>query len=132
MNVPYVRIDLSIGPFLKVLDKYLDERNCTDVALIFDDPVRKYLEIDTFINIINIFSFSEVDEALYYWIDTERVRMVITDTLDKTSAERLKALRPIPNNYAIIGSTTAVLKLFHLVSMYIHDSFLQGPRRNLQ
>nr|QBB73019.1 ionotropic receptor [Protaetia brevitarsis] len=93
MNVPYIRIDVSISPFLKLLDKYLDERNCTDVALIFDDP-------------------RQVDEALYYWIDTQKSRMVITDTLEHASAKRLKRLRPIPNNYAIIGNTEVVLKLF--------------------
>nr|AVH87289.1 ionotropic receptor 1 [Holotrichia parallela] len=95
MNVPYLKVDISMSPFLDILDKYLDQRNCTDVALIFSDP-------------------KQVDEALYYWIDTEKARMVITDTLDRTSARRLKGLRPIPYNYAIIGRTEDILQLFEL------------------
>lgn len=37
MNLPYVRADLSISPFLRFLDKFLDYRNSSDVVIIFDD-----------------------------------------------------------------------------------------------
>lgn len=118
VNIPYIRIDLSISPFLKLLDKYLDQRNCTDVALIFNNPTRKiFINSINNCNMLNMFYsyILEVDQALYFWIDTQRTRMVITDTLDKVSAKKLKALRPIPNNYAIIGTTEDVVKLFQLV-----------------
>lgn len=36
LNIPYVKIDVSIGPILQFLDALLDIRNCTDVAIIFD------------------------------------------------------------------------------------------------
>jgi hypothetical protein len=57
----------------------------------------------------------EVDEALYFWIDTTLLRMVISEDLDKTTANRLKAIRPIPNNFAIVGTTSNMEELFQTV-----------------
>lgn len=37
LNVPYIRIDLSISSTLSLLDKYLNLRNFTDVVVIFED-----------------------------------------------------------------------------------------------
>lgn len=37
LNIPYVKIDVSIGPILQFLDAILDVRNVTDVAIIFDE-----------------------------------------------------------------------------------------------
>lgn len=36
MSLPYLHIDVSIAPFLVLLDSYLDSRNSTDVLVIFD------------------------------------------------------------------------------------------------
>jgi uncharacterized protein (UPF0210 family) len=41
VGIPYVRIDISISPSLRLLDQYLEHRNSTDVTLIFDDPSSK-------------------------------------------------------------------------------------------
>lgn len=41
-NVPYIRLDVSLNPFLILLDEYLDLRNSTDVVLIFDDVTCKW------------------------------------------------------------------------------------------
>lgn len=41
MNVPYFKLDISMSPFLILLDAFLDFRNSTDVSLIFDDPGSK-------------------------------------------------------------------------------------------
>jgi hypothetical protein len=57
----------------------------------------------------------EVDEALYFWIDTTLLRMVISEDLDKTTANRLKAIRPIPNNFAIVATTSNMEELFQTV-----------------
>lgn len=40
-RIPYERIDVSISPILTLLDKFLDLRQASDVALIFDDERRK-------------------------------------------------------------------------------------------
>ncbi|XP_017782140.1 PREDICTED: ionotropic receptor 25a [Nicrophorus vespilloides] len=94
MNVPYVKLDLSISPILRLLDKYLDARNSTDVALVFEDP-------------------KDVDQALYYWIDTTRLRMVITEQLDPISAKRLRDMRPSPNNLALLASSENMMTLYN-------------------
>lgn len=43
MNVPYIQLDVSISPWLLLLDKYLQVRNASDVVLIFDSPQSKLL-----------------------------------------------------------------------------------------
>ena len=60
-------------------------------------------------------TFLDVDEALYYWIDTEKTRMVLIDTLDDTSAKRLKNLRPIPTSYTMVADTDKMVSLFKTV-----------------
>ncbi|RZC33968.1 glutamate receptor ionotropic, kainate 2, partial [Asbolus verrucosus] len=104
VGIMYLQVDVSISPSLMLLDKYLEFRNSTDVTLIFDDP-------------------QKIDEALYFWIDTTLLRMVISENLDKTSANRLKAIRPIPNNFAIVAETSTMDQLLktakdeHLVTL---------------
>ncbi|KAJ8936674.1 hypothetical protein NQ318_023141 [Aromia moschata] len=93
VGIPYIKIDASISPVLKFLDKYLDLRNSTDVSLIFDHTYR-------------------IDQAIYYWIDTTRLRMLVTENLGKPAARRLKEIRPTPNNYAIIATTKNMNTLF--------------------
>lgn len=44
LNLPYVRVDVSISPFLKFLEKYLDYRNSSDVVIVFDDSQCKFCE----------------------------------------------------------------------------------------
>lgn len=44
VNVPYVKIDLSISPILNFLDVILDYRNSTDVAVIFGDGSCRYFK----------------------------------------------------------------------------------------
>lgn len=36
-GVPYYRADISLQPFVRVLDDYLMERSASDAALIFQD-----------------------------------------------------------------------------------------------
>lgn len=112
VGIPYVRIDISISPSLRLLDQYLEHRNSTDVTLIFDDPSSKVPGVWQRFHLILIV---EVDEALYFWIDTTLLRMVISEDLDKTTANRLKAIRPIPNNFAIVATTSNMEELFQTV-----------------
>ncbi|KAJ8965569.1 hypothetical protein NQ314_004028 [Rhamnusium bicolor] len=84
VGIPYIKVDVSISPFLLFLDKYLDFRNSTDVSLIFDNP--KY-----------------IDEALYYWIDTTRLRMLMSETLDKVTAKKTKRHPTITKQFCCSG-----------------------------
>lgn len=42
MSLPYLHVDVSISPFLVLLDSYLDSRNSTDVLVIFDKEECKF------------------------------------------------------------------------------------------
>ncbi|KAG5868015.1 hypothetical protein JTB14_037908 [Gonioctena quinquepunctata] len=106
-SVPYVRIDMSMSPFLKLLERYLDFRNSTDVVLIFDDA-------------------SNIDQALYYWIDNVDLLMSVSETLDTKTAKKLKEFRPTPNNYAIIAKTNNMQKLFRIA---LRENLLTLPER---
>ncbi|XP_023311227.1 ionotropic receptor 25a [Anoplophora glabripennis] len=96
VGIPYVEVDVSISPALLLLDKYLDFRNSTDVSLIFDNP-------------------QYVDQALYYWIDSTRLRMMILETLDKITAKKLREIRPYPNNFALVANTQNMNRLLKIV-----------------
>lgn len=37
LHVPYIKLDLSIGPILEFLDIYLNMRNSSDVAIVLED-----------------------------------------------------------------------------------------------
>ncbi|XP_044745802.1 ionotropic receptor 25a [Coccinella septempunctata] len=93
LYVPYLRLDLSISPFLVSLDEYLDYRNSTDVVLIFDDA-------------------SYTNQLLFSWIDSNRMRMLVSEKLDTAVAKKLKKIRPIPNNFALIAGTQNMMQLF--------------------
>nr|WJJ63357.1 ionotropic receptor 8a [Pachyrhinus yasumatsui] len=93
MSIPYIHVDVSIAPYLVLLDAYLDSRNSTDVLLIFDKE-------------------DYIDQALYYWIDSTRLRMVMSETLDRTTASKIKKIRPIPNTFAIVAKNRNINKLY--------------------
>ncbi|XP_044270028.1 ionotropic receptor 25a [Tribolium madens] len=107
VGILYVKIDISISPALLLLDKFLEYRNSTDVTLIFDNP-------------------EKVDEALYFWIDTTLLRMVISESLDKTTANRLKAIRPIPNNFAIVATSS---NMEELLETALDENLVTLPER---
>ncbi|XP_057657197.1 uncharacterized protein LOC130894392 isoform X2 [Diorhabda carinulata] len=92
-GVPYIKLDVSLAPFLNLLDGYLDLRNATDVTFIFEDP-------------------SYIDQTLYFWMNSAKMRMLMTETLNAATVKKLKYLRPMPNNYALLASTDNMNKLF--------------------
>lgn len=115
-QIPYVKIDLSISPSLNLLDKFLEFRTFSDIAIIFGDTNCKcfvYLRV-RFLNKSNI--FADVDQALYYWLNNPVLRLVLTEKLDQVAASRLKELRPIPHNYGIIADSQNMTELLKLVS----------------
>ncbi|KAF2897577.1 hypothetical protein ILUMI_08598, partial [Ignelater luminosus] len=107
LNVPYIRIDLSISPALNLLDKYLNLRNITDVVVIFENA-------------------RFIDQALYYWINSTRLRMIVSDKLDKISANRLKDMRPMPTSYAIIASTINITAMLNVANQ---ENLMKFPER---
>nr|CAH7732582.1 unnamed protein product [Callosobruchus chinensis] len=110
LSLPYIRIDVSISPFLEFLDKFLDVRNATDVALVFSDS-------------------SHIDQALYYWIETTKLRLMISESLDPITARKLKHIRPTPNNIAVLGSTKRLIEEYTKV-MFIWTKAHSGRTHN--
>ncbi|XP_066256016.1 ionotropic receptor 25a [Euwallacea similis] len=107
MSLPYIHIDVSIAAFLILLDSYLDNRNSTDILIIFDKE-------------------EYIDQALYHWLDSTRLRMVMAEPLDRTMARKIKQIRPIPNSFAIIASTA---NMPEILSQAIHEGLLDLPDR---
>lgn len=66
-----------------------------------------------------IYKFVDVDQSLYYLIDTTRQRMMVIDNLDTTAIQEIRKMRPIPNNIAIIGNKTSISLLLTKVSIDI-------------
>ncbi|KAF7269745.1 hypothetical protein GWI33_017263 [Rhynchophorus ferrugineus] len=93
VNIPYIHADISISPYLLFLDSYLDRRNSTDVLIVFDKE-------------------AYVDQALYYWLDSTRLRMIISDPITKKTARRIDQIRPIPSSFVLIGTSRNVENLF--------------------
>lgn len=56
-------------------------------------------------------SLSDVDQSLYYLIDSSRQRMMVMDNLDELAVEKIRTMRPIPNNFVIIGNKTTITPL---------------------
>ncbi|XP_060520589.1 ionotropic receptor 25a [Cylas formicarius] len=106
MSIPYIQSDVSIGPFLELLDAYLDARKATDVLVIFDHD--RY-----------------IDQALYYWLDSTRLRMIISN-LDKKAIQRINKIRPTPNSFAIIAATSNVSSIFNQA---LKQDLLKLPER---
>lgn len=56
-GISYIKIDIGISPALKLLDAYLELRNSSDVAILFENGERKLLNLLKCIpNISNIYS----------------------------------------------------------------------------
>ncbi|KAK9885912.1 hypothetical protein WA026_013786 [Henosepilachna vigintioctopunctata] len=86
VGIPYIRIDLTVSLFVPILDSYLDFRNSSNVAVICDDD-------------------SSVDQLIFYWLHSRRMKLIISERLDSTVAKKLKKVRPIPNNFVLLGKT---------------------------
>uniref|UniRef100_A0A6P7FE01 Ionotropic receptor 25a isoform X5 n=1 Tax=Diabrotica virgifera virgifera TaxID=50390 RepID=A0A6P7FE01_DIAVI len=91
-TVPYTKIDVSIKPFLDLLDQYLTLRNSSDVTIIFEDS-------------------SYIDQTMYYWLNTAEMRLIMSETLNSATIKKLKDIRPTPNNFALFASTQNMNKL---------------------
>lgn len=68
--------------------------------------------------------FADVDQSLYYWLNNPVLRLVLNEKLDQVAVSKLKELRPIPHNYAIIADTQNMTELLKLVSKIVKVFFL--------
>lgn len=66
VDIPYIRIDISISPQLSFLDKFLEYKNSTDVTVIFDSADSKFIAKITYYCLFGRPSARGVD--LYYYI----------------------------------------------------------------
>ncbi|KAL1516519.1 hypothetical protein ABEB36_000426 [Hypothenemus hampei] len=107
LSLPYLHADVSIAPFLTLLDAYLDKRNSTDVLVIFDKE-------------------EYIDQSLYYWLDSARLRMVMAGNLDKLTGNKIKKIRPIPASFVIMADTINMNKL---LLQAINEDLLRLPDR---
>lgn len=62
---------------------------------------------------------SDVDQALYYFIDATKLRLLVMDSLDNVTAHRLRNMRPVPNNVALISTTSSMNSLIESVRAII-------------
>lgn len=60
-----------------------------------------------------------MDQSLYYLIDSTKQRMMVIDNLDETAVERIKNMRPIPNNVVIIGDKNGITYMLIKVGVHI-------------
>jgi hypothetical protein len=56
-----------------------------------------------------------VDEALHYFIERSRLRIILLNGLTSNGVDGLKKLRPTPDAYAIIADTLSTERLFKKV-----------------
>lgn len=61
-----------------------------------------------------------MDQSLYYIIDATRLRIIIIESLDEAAAEKIRNLRPIADNIAIVGNSKSNTELFGKVSGVTH------------
>lgn len=92
-DVPYVRIEATVAPFVAAVDSYLSLRQASDAALIFH-------------------SEEELDQTLYYLIGTSTIRVIALNGLDSETTTRLQNMRPIPSYYVLFATTDKMKQLY--------------------
>nr|XP_023029499.1 ionotropic receptor 25a [Leptinotarsa decemlineata] len=103
----YVRIDLSISPFLDILRKYMEMRNATDVTIILGDS-------------------TYTDQTLYHLMNNGELLLSVTETLDASAMKKLKKFRPIPSTFAIIANSKDMQKLLKVA---LRENLVTLPER---
>lgn len=96
-DIPYIKVDITIGSFVEAFDQYLQKRNATDAALIFG-------------------SDSDLDQAITYLIGRSILRIIVIDANNVESLKNLAQMRPSPSYYAIFATTDGMRNIYNLVS----------------
>lgn len=106
-RVPYFNFDYTLQSVVKILEIFLIQRNALDVVLILTDERAK-------------------DEVLRYNLKSESpLRFIVFNQPIENIARRLKAIRPVPDFFTIIGESdktmTRILKDVSLISNFEHE-----------
>lgn len=101
-DIPYFNFDYSIQSFVRVLEKFLNDKGALDAVLIFQ-------------------SEKDAKEAVGNFVSKPTMRIIILNDLSPASTARLKTLRPTPDFYAILANTISMESLFRGVSRAINN-----------
>lgn len=124
-NIPYVHVDVTIRPFVRAFIKFIQYTDTHDVAMIFQNE--KGEKSDLLGSVMNIFYwknyvcyglrlvFTEQYEGIYEILSQYSIRSITFDGLNKTTANRIANLRPMPSHFAILARPTEMLDLFESV-----------------
>ncbi|KAL0280963.1 UNVERIFIED_CONTAM: hypothetical protein PYX00_002104 [Menopon gallinae] len=93
VGIPFLRVDVTISPFVKIFNDFLTFRNGTDAALIFENE-------------------NELDQALYYMIGNSIIRVVVLDKLSQKNVKGLFEMRPTPSFHAVFASTDVMIEIY--------------------
>lgn len=95
-NAPYVRLDVSIRPFVRALVRFIEHTDTHDLVLILRNDKEQY-------------------EGIYEILNQYSIRSITFPGLTDSIAERILDLRPVPNNYAIVAGANEMDNLFNKV-----------------
>ncbi|XP_055688085.1 glutamate receptor 3 isoform X2 [Lutzomyia longipalpis] len=104
-GVPYIEADISVFPFVRIVELYLRKQSAVDCVYI-------------------VTSEEEVDQVLFGMIGYSNIRMNVLNNLGGTSIQRLQNLRPNPSYYAVIATTE---KMNEILSMALNFKLIQRP-----
>ncbi|XP_037938238.1 ionotropic receptor 25a isoform X2 [Teleopsis dalmanni] len=97
-NVPYLRVDRLLSPFLQLFAEFLHQKGGNDVVLIFQNEQDKY-------------------EALLHIVDGYRFRTLLLNAGDDNEfVQRIERLRPSPSYYAIFARGTNMNNIFEKIN----------------
>ncbi|KAL4714293.1 hypothetical protein ACJJTC_009645 [Scirpophaga incertulas] len=88
-GLPVVRTQLGVQQLVRALDQYLESRNATDAAYLME-------------------SEADVDQVLYELMGRSNIRVWVHAGLTRDSARALKAMRPEPSFYVVVGGNSFV------------------------
>lgn len=95
-NAPYVRMDVSIRPFVRALLRFIEFTDTHDLAMILRNEKEQY-------------------EGIYELLSQYSIRSITYPGLSESISERILDLRPIPNNYGMVAGTEEMNALFNKV-----------------
>lgn len=95
-NAPYVRLDVSIRPFVRALLRFIEHTDTHDLAMVLRNEKEQY-------------------EGIYELLNQYSIRSITYPGLSESISERILDLRPVPNNYGMVSGTEDMNVLFNKV-----------------
>lgn len=104
-GIPYYEADISIFPFVQIVERYLMKQSAVDCVFI-------------------VTSEEEVDQLLFGMIGISNLRITVLNNLEGSNVEKLLKLRPNPSYYAVIASME---KMNEILSVALNFNFVKNP-----